>query len=38
MDPRSGVKDYVRLPVFLERHPDRSGGSFVVWRRLRRPF
>ena len=26
MDPRSGVKDYVRLSVFLERHPDRSGG------------
>ena len=38
MDPRSGVKDYVRLSVFLERHPDRSGGSFVVWRRLRRLF
>ena len=35
MDPRSGVKDYVRLSVFLERHPGRSGGSFVVWRRLR---
>ena len=34
MDPRSGVKDYVRLPVFLERHPDRSGGIFVVWRML----
>ena len=28
MDPRSGVKDYVRLPVFLKRHPDRSGGIF----------
>ena len=26
MDPRSGVKDYVRLSVFLERHPDRSRG------------
>ena len=26
MDPCSGVKDYVRLSVFLERHPDRSGG------------
>ena len=26
MDPRSGVKDYVRLPVSLKRHPDRSGG------------
>ena len=26
MDPRSGVKNYVRLSVFLERHPDRSGG------------
>ena len=38
MDPRSGVKDYVRLSVFLERHPDRSGGSFVVWKRLRRLF
>ena len=38
MDPRSGVKDYVRLSVFLERHPDRSGGSFVVWWRLRRLF
>ena len=38
MDPRSGVKDYVRLSVFLERHPDQSGGSFVVWRRLRRLF
>ena len=34
MDPRSGVKDYVRLPVSLKRHPDRSGGSFVVWRQL----
>jgi len=30
MDPRGGVKDYVRLSVFLERHPDRSGGIFVV--------
>ena len=29
MDSRSGVKDYVRLSVFLERHPDRSGGSFL---------
>ena len=38
MDPRSGVKNYVRLSVFLERHPDRSGGSFVVWKRLRRLF
>ena len=38
MDPRSGVKDYVRLPVSLKRHPDRSGGIFVVWRRLRRLF
>ena len=26
MDPRSGVKNYVRLSVFLKRHPDRSGG------------
>ena len=26
MDPRSGVKDHVRLPVSLKRHPDRSGG------------
>ena len=33
MDPRSGVKNYVRLSVFLERHPDRSRRSFVVWRR-----
>ena len=38
VDPRSGVKAYVRLSVFLERHPDRSGGSFFVWRRLRRLF
>ena len=38
MDPRSGVKNDVRLSVFLERHPDRSGGSFVVWKRLRRLF
>ena len=30
MDPRSGVKDYVRLPVSLKRHPDRSGGIFLV--------
>ncbi len=36
MDPRSGVKNYVRLSVFLERHPDRSGGSFVVWKRRSR--
>ena len=28
MDPRSGVKNYVRLPVSLKRHPDRSGGIF----------
>ena len=34
MDPRSGVKNYVRLSVFLERHPDRNGGIFVVWRLL----
>ena len=26
MDPRSDVKDYVRVPVSLKRHPDRSGG------------
>ena len=26
MDPRSGVKNYVRPPVSLKRHPDRSGG------------
>ena len=26
MDPRSGVKNYVRLPISLKRHPDRSGG------------
>ena len=36
MDPRSGVKDYVRLSVFLERHPDRSRRSFVVWKRRSR--
>ena len=30
MDPRSGVKDYVRLPVSLKRHPDRSGGIFLA--------
>ena len=30
MDPRSGVKNYVRLSVFLERHPDRSGGILPV--------
>ena len=28
MDPRSGVKNYVRLSVSLKRHPDRSGGIF----------
>ena len=38
MDPRSGVKDYVRLSVLLERHPDRSRRSFVVWKRLHRLF
>ena len=32
MDPRSGVKDYVRLSVFLERHPDRSGGILLAER------
>ncbi len=36
MDPRSGVKNYVRLSVFLERHPDRSRRSFVVWKRRSR--
>ena len=30
MDPRSGVKDYVRLSVSLKRHPDRSGGIFLA--------
>ena len=30
MDPRSGVKNYVRLPVSLKRHPDRSGGIFLT--------
>ena len=30
MDPRSGVKNYVRLPVSLKRHPDRSGGIFLA--------
>ena len=30
MDPRSGVKNYVRLPVSLKRHPDRSGGIFFA--------
>ena len=36
MDPRSSVKNYVRLSVFLERHPDRSRRSFVVWKRRSR--
>ena len=30
MDPRSGVKEDVRLPVSLKRHPDRSGGIFFA--------
>ena len=30
MDPRSGVKNYVRLSVSLKRHPDRSGGIFLA--------
>ena len=30
MDPRSGVKEDVRLPVSLKRHPDRSGGIFLA--------
>ena len=30
MDPRSGVKDYVRLPVSLKRHPERSRGIFIA--------
>ena len=34
MDPRSGVKDYVRLPVSLKRHPGRSGGSFLADRQI----
>ena len=32
MYPRSGVKDYVRLPVSLKRHPDRSGGILLAER------
>ena len=34
MDPRSSVKDYVRLPVSLKRHPGRSGGSFLADRQI----
>ena len=30
MDPRSGVKNYVRLPVSLKRHLDRSGGILLA--------
>ena len=30
MDPRSGVKNDVRLSVSLKRHPDRSGGIFLA--------
>ena len=30
MDPRSGVKEDVRLPVSLKRHPGRSGGIFLA--------
>ena len=30
MDPRGGVKDYVRLSVSLKCHPDRSGGIFFA--------
>ena len=30
MDQRSGVKNYVRLPVSLKRYPDRSGGIFLA--------
>ena len=32
MDPRSGVKEDVRLPVSLKRHPDRSGGILLAER------
>ena len=32
MDPRNGVKNYVRLSVSLKRHPDRSGGIFLAER------
>ena len=32
MDPRSGVKNYVRLSVSLKRHPDRSGGILLAER------
>ena len=28
--PRSGVKNYVRLPVSLKRHEGRSGGIFLA--------
>ena len=34
MDPRSGVKDYVRLPGSLKRHPDRSGGILLAEREI----
>ena len=30
MDLRSGMKEDVRLPVSLKRHPDRSGGIFFA--------
>ena len=30
MDPRIGVKNYVRLSVSPKRHPDRSGGIFIA--------
>ena len=30
MAPRSGVKNYVRLPVSLKRHEGRSGGIFLA--------
>ena len=32
MDPRSGVKNYVRLSVSLKCHPDRSGGILLAER------
>ena len=34
MDPRSGVKDYVRVPVFLKRHPSAALGMTVLGERI----
>ena len=36
MDPRSGVKNYVRLPVSLKRHEGRSGGILPAEQNLDR--